>query len=186
MSVDPARSGSVSRRSLLVGTASGGLVLAAFGGDQLAAAATDLRITAIRNEVAAINARLGRLKRTTRNVEGVSLEGAEATYWSSGTSGSSNSAVQKISARVYGETFRDVFDIYYKSARLIFVYDLHERYVGDFTGPVASAEQRRLYQNLGTVVRVQIGTKIVDPNAASAREVSRYMQSAAGDLLAAF
>jgi hypothetical protein len=172
----------LSRRALL-----GGLVLAGVpglaAGGALAATAVDPRITAVRSEVAAINARLGRLKKRSKDIEGVSLEGAQATYWSSGTTAAT---VQKISARVFGETFRDTFDIYYQGGWLIFAFDIHERYTSDLTSPVASSEQRRLYQRQGTVLRLQIGPSIVSLTSDRSKDVIRTMQSVSGDLLAHF
>ena len=73
-------------------------------------------IIAIRAEVAQINGRLSTCTKTTKSVEGISLEGAEANYYSRGKE------LKKIAAKMYGETYNAAVELYYKDDMLTFAY----------------------------------------------------------------
>lgn len=80
------------------------------------------QITAIRAEVAAINKAAVKYDKKTQLVEGISLEGTEATYFTSGR------GLKKITAKLFGETFRATAELYYSGEELIFAYRRMQRY----------------------------------------------------------
>lgn len=88
----------------------------------LAVAAQDKQIASIRAEVALINKSAAKYQKKTRDVEGLSLEGAEATYFTSGK------GLKKITAKMYGETYRATAELYYSGEEMIFAYQRLEKY----------------------------------------------------------
>ena len=76
----------------------------------------DQDIKAIRAEVATINKSAAKYTKKTRNVDGISLEGTEATYYVSGK------GLKKISAKMYGETYNATVEIYYSGEEMIFAF----------------------------------------------------------------
>ncbi len=86
------------------------LTIATFIGVQtIFAQSVERQIIAIRAEVTAINKNAKSYKKTTKDVEGVSLEGTEATYFVSGK------GLRKITAKIYGESFRAILELYYRA-----------------------------------------------------------------------
>ena len=79
-------------------------------------AQTEAQVTKIRAAVTAINKNAAKYKKTTKSVEGISLEGTEATFFSSGA------ALKKTTAKVYGEMFNATVEIYYDGNMPIFIY----------------------------------------------------------------
>lgn len=119
---------------------------------------TEKQIAAIRAEVAAINKAAAKYKKTTKSVEGVSLEGTEATYFVSGK------GLRKINAQIYGETFKTALELYYQGEDLIFAYEKTSKYNGSIgmkNLKVASVEERRLYYSDGKLIRYLLGKKQV-------------------------
>lgn len=88
----------------------------------LAVAAQDKQIASIRAEVSLINKSAAKYQKKTRDVEGLSLEGAEATYFTSGK------GLKKITAKMYGETYRASAELYYSGEEMIFAYQRLEKY----------------------------------------------------------
>ena len=125
----------------------------------LANAQTDKRVGDVRREVAAINSRAAKYTRTTKDVTGISTEGAEATLFHSG------SEIKKIVARIYGETFKGVSEFYFRNGKLIFEYDRINRYdtqIG-LRRPVkiVRVEQYRSYFDDGKMFRLLLGGKVI-------------------------
>lgn len=119
------------------------------------------QIAAVRREVAAIDKNLGKYAKQIKTVEGVSLEGAEAVFYSSGK------VLKKIHADLAGETYRATADLYYKDEKLIFVYYRRSRYdtqIGLEKPPkVVKIEERRLYFANGELTKLVAGKTTVKP-----------------------
>ncbi len=122
------------------------------------AATTAQQITSIRTEVAAINKRLPKMAAQTKNVEGITVEGTEATYYSSGKD------LRKIRATLYGETFRATVELYFRRGALIFAFERYERYEAELGSPVESTTEYRFYFSGSRTLRLLIDAKQVSPS----------------------
>lgn len=124
---------------------------------QIVFAQTEKQISAIRREVAAVERNLKSYKKTVESVEGISLEGTEAAYYVSGR------GLQKIHARIYGETFNAAADFYYQGEELIFAFYKINRYdtqIGLKKPPkVVRSEERRFYFAGGNLIRLLDGKR---------------------------
>ncbi len=85
-------------------------------------AQTEKEIVKIRAEVAAIEKGAAKFTKTTKDVEGVSLEGTEATYFYS------KGDLRKITAKMYGETYNATGEFYYRDGEMIFAFLKHNQY----------------------------------------------------------
>lgn len=115
-------------------------------------------IAAIRAEVAAINKNIKSYTKTVKDVDGISTEGAEATYFLSGK------GLKKITAKVYGETFQASVEIYYSGELPVFAYQVEKRYNKPITikgSKVASVTEKRFYYSGEQLIRLMIGKSIV-------------------------
>ena len=114
-------------------------------------------IVKIRAQVAAINKGSVKYKKTTNNVEEISLEGTEATYFSAGEN------LKKITSKMYGETYNATGEFYYRDGQLIFAFLKHNKYdtqIGmDKPPKVVSAEEQRFYFADGNLIRLLVGKK---------------------------
>jgi hypothetical protein len=127
-----------------------------FGIQTLSAQSVEKQITAIRAEVTAINKNAKNYKKTTKDVEGVSLEGTEATYFVSGK------GLRKITAKMYGETYNATLELYYQGEDLIFAYQKLNKYNGTITMKnlkVIKVEESRLYFAGAKMIRYLFGKK---------------------------
>lgn len=122
-------------------------------------AQTEKQITTIRAEVAAINKAAVKYDKKTKLVEGISLEGTEATYFTSGH------GLKKITAKMYGETFRATAELFYSGEELLFAYRRVERYdtqIGMKPPPkVVGIIETRVYYAGARAIRVIEGKKQV-------------------------
>ncbi|MBK7393920.1 MAG: hypothetical protein IPI64_11580 [Chloracidobacterium sp.] len=139
-----------------IGLLSLGLVLT-FVGAVSVQAQTDKDITEIRSQVAAINKGAAKYKKVTKDVDDISLEGAEATYYRSGED------LKKITTKMYGETYKATGEFYYRDGELIFGYIRHSQYdtqIG-LSNPVKviRVEERRYYFAGGVLIRLMVGKK---------------------------
>lgn len=120
-------------------------------------AQTEKEIAAIRAEVAAINLGAAKYSKTTKDVEGVALEGTEATYFRSAEK------LRKITAKMYGETYNATGEFYYRDGKLIFAFIKRNQYdaqIGmDEPPKVVRAEERRFYFDGDKLIRLLIGKK---------------------------
>ena len=82
----------------------------------------DKRVTDIRAKVAEINGGAEKYQKENKNVVGISTEGAEVTLFRSGEE------LKKISAKIYGETFKGTSEFYFSGGELIFEFDRISRY----------------------------------------------------------
>jgi hypothetical protein len=113
-------------------------------------------IIAIRADVAQINGSLSTCTKTTKSVEGISLEGAEANYYSRGKE------LKKIAAKMYGETYNAAVELYYKDDMLTFAYHRLNRYDKQIGMPkppkIVSSLERRFYFSNGELAKILLGT----------------------------
>ncbi len=120
-------------------------------------AQTEKEIVKIRAEVAAIEKGAAKYKKTTKNVEGISLEGTEATYFYSGKN------LKKITTKIYGETYNATGEFYYENGELIFAFVKHNQYdtqIGMDPPPKAARiEEQRFYFTNGELIRLLVGKK---------------------------
>lgn len=119
---------------------------------------TSKRISEIRAEVNAINKNAAKYTKKTRDIEGISLEGTEATYYFSGKN------LQKITAKMYGETYNATCELYYKNGELLFAFVKRSEYdtqVGADTPPkvVRTEEQRFYFRSGDELIRMLVGAK---------------------------
>jgi hypothetical protein len=130
---------------------------------QIAFSQTEKQITFIRNEVAVINKSIKNYAKSTKNVEGISLEGTEATYYGSGK------GLKKITAKIYGETYNATTELYYSGEELIFIYRKFNRYdtqIGMKPPPkVVSIKESRFYFTNGKLIKFLEGKKNIKSTA---------------------
>ncbi len=117
-------------------------------GEQIAPAQaeldTDKDVAIIRSDVLRTSKLLSTFKKTMKFVDDVSLEGTEATFYTS------TAGLKKINAEMAGETYYAKADYYYSDrGELIFVYYVFNRYdtqIGMDPPPkVVNSEEKRLY-----------------------------------------
>lgn len=122
-----------------------------------AQAQTEKQIVKIRAEVAAINKGAAKYKKTTKDVEDISLEGTQAIYFRSAGN------LRKITAKMYGETYNTTAEFYYTDGELIFAFLRRNQYdtqTGMDTPPkVVRTEEQRFYFADGDLIRLLIGKK---------------------------
>jgi hypothetical protein len=131
-------------------------IVAFFGLQTVFAQSVEKQITAIRAEVTAINKNAKSYKKTTKDVEGVSLEGTEATYFVSGK------GLKKITAKIYGESFRATAEYYFQGEDLIFVFEKMSKYngtIGMDNLKVVKVEESRMYFAGAKMIRYLLGKK---------------------------
>ena len=122
-----------------------------------ASAQTEKDIVKIRAEVAAINKGAPKSKKTTKDVEDISLEGTQATYYRSAGD------LRKIMAKMYGETYNATGEFYYRGGELIFAFLKRNHYdtqIGLAKPPkVTRSEEQRFYFANGELIRLLVGKK---------------------------
>lgn len=161
------------------------MLLAFFASFQIASAQSNANeIAAIRSQVAAIDKNLGKYAKQTKTVEGVSLEGTEAVFYSSGK------VLRKIHADIAGETFNATADLYYKDAALIFVHYRHNRYdtqIGlDKPPKVVKTEEKRFYLAGGEIIKLLDGKTNVKPGSETFNKAKDEILEASNKLREAF
>lgn len=131
------------------------LFFALFLSFQTTFAQAEKEIAAIRAQVAAIDKAAPRYKKATKTVENISLEGTEANYFSS------DKGLEKIAAKIFGETFNATAEFYYQNDALIFVFykiNRYDRSIGTTKSPkVVRTEERRFYFKGDRLIRLLDG-----------------------------
>ncbi len=117
-------------------------------------AQTEDFVKQIRKDVGKINSSIPKYEKETKLVEGISLEGTQATFYSS------RYGLRKIEADMYGETFRANAAFYYKNSELIFAFFEMNRYdtqVGADPPPkVVKTVEKRFYFAGGKLAKLLI------------------------------
>lgn len=147
-----------------------------------AQAQTEKDIIEIRSQVAAINKGAAKYKKVTKDVDDVSLEGTEATYYRSGDD------LKKITANMFGETFQATGEFYYRDGELIFGYIRHSKYdtqIG-LSKPVkvVRVEQQRYYFKGGELIRLTVGNKILKSGSEKHSQLKASIMDISGKLTA--
>lgn len=113
------------------------------------------QVSAIRAEVTAINKNAKSYTKKTKDVADVSLEGTEATFFTSGR------GLHKITAKMYGETFQATGEYYFQGEELIFAYEKMSRYNGQIgmSKPVkvVKVEEKRMYFVNEKMIKILVG-----------------------------
>ncbi len=127
----------------------------------LISAQTAKDVARIRGQVATINKESAKYKKVTKDVDGISLEGAEATYYRS------RGTIKKIAVKMFGETYNATGEFYYVDKNLVFAYVKENRYDTQIglgkPVKVVSSEDRRFYFIEGEIVRMLVGKKELKP-----------------------
>ena len=121
-----------------------------------AQAQTEKEIVKIRAEVGTINKSASKYAKTTKDVEGISLEGTQATYFLSAKK------LRKITAEIYGETYRATGEFYYTDGELIFAYLKHNQYdtqIGASKSPKIVRTEEQRYYFVGDKLILLVGKK---------------------------
>lgn len=142
------------------------------------------QVAQIRAEVTAITKNAKNYQKTTKDVEGISLEGTEATYFVSGK------GLKKITAKSYGETYNATTELYYQGEELIFVYRKFNRYdtqIGlEKPVKVVSVKESRFYFANGKMIKFLNGKISVKKTAKSWSDSESEINSLANTLKEAF
>ena len=151
-------------------------------GLQNVSAQTEIQITKIRVSVATINKSAAKYKKSVKNVEGISLEGTEATFYSLGAD------LKKTTAKIYGEMYNATAEIYYRSNVPIFIYQKLNKYNKPFnlSPKVASVEETRVYYVDGQIIRILVGKKEVKSTNEKFEELKKEFSAFSDDLFKAF
>lgn len=147
-------------------------------------AQTDKQIVAIRAEVNLINKNAPKYQKSTKDIDGLSLEGTRATYFTSGK------GLKKITAKIYGETFRATTELFYSGEEMIFAFQRLERYdthvAANPPPKVASIVETRVYFANTGAIRVLRGTKRLLKSDILFEEAEMEMRELSDMLKAAF
>ncbi|MGC2237081.1 MAG: hypothetical protein WA584_13020 [Pyrinomonadaceae bacterium] len=133
------------------------LTVALLLGFQNIFAQTEKDTLSIRNEVSKINKNLRKYTKKTKDVADISVEGTQATYYSSGR------GLLKITAKMYGETYNAAGEFYYQGEELIFAYVKLNKYDTQIglkkPVKVVKIEEKRLYFAGGNLIKLLIGKR---------------------------
>lgn len=125
-------------------------------------AQVEKQIATIRADVNLINKSAAKYNKKTKSLEGISVEGTEATYYSSGK------GLKKIVAKIYGETYRATTELYYSGEELIFVYQRFLKYDTHISmnppPKVIRIDETRLYRSGGKTIRILSGKTQLKPD----------------------
>jgi hypothetical protein len=160
------------------------LIIAVFFGVVPIIAQTEKEVAAIRAEVGSINKNAKSYRQRVKDVDGISLEGTQATYFTSGK------GLKKITAKMYGETFNASVELYYQDEKLIFAYQKINRYDTHIamTPPpkVIKTEEKRLYFSAGKMIKLLVGKSTIKPANRQWDESETELIELAGALRAAY
>ena len=133
------------------------LVVALLLGFESAPAQSKKEIALIAKQVNTINKNLKKYTKKKKDVDDISLEGTEATYYVSGR------GLMKISAKMYGETYNAVGEFYYQGEEMIFAFlrlNKYDTQIGlEKPVKVVKVEEKRLYFSGGKLIKLLIGKK---------------------------
>lgn len=157
------------------------LVAANFASAQTYEAWTEKKISEIRAQVSAINNGAAKYAKRTKTIEGIALEGAEATFYRSGKD------LRKITADIYGETYNQTGEFYYSNGKLIFAFLKRNQYdtqIGMDAPPkvVRTEEQRFYFAADGRLIRLLVGKKELKPGDEKYSELRNEIMSISSKL----
>lgn len=142
------------------------------------------QIKQIRAEVNLTNKNAAKYKKTTKDVEGISLEGTEATYFVLGK------GLKKVTAKMFGETYNASVEIYFSGEEMIFAFLKENRYdtqIGMNPPPkVVKSEERRFYFSGGELIRLLVGKTEVKSGSENYRELKEQIDDISAKLKAAY
>ena len=135
------------------------IITAMLGANVAISAQVDKRIADVQRKVAAINKNAARYTKTKRDVLGASTEGGEASYFHKGKE------LKKITAKIYGETYNAVAELYFETGQPVFYYFKLNRYdtqIG-LSKPVkiVKVEEERYYFAGAEMIKVMFGKKVI-------------------------
>ena len=160
------------------------LILILVAGTHVGNAQTVSLISEIRAEVGKIDADLPRYAKRVKTALGVSLEGAEATYYHDGKN------LKRVSAKLHGETYNAVLALYYRGDVFFFAYQKLHRYdtqIGMQPPPkVVNSEEKRLYFSADGLAALKIGQTDVKQHDVRWREAEEEIVEVADRLKAAY
>ena len=146
----------------------------------LAIGQTPKQIDSIRAEVNLINKSAAKYQKKTKNVDDISLEGTEATYFTSGR------GLKKITARMFGETYRATAELFFSGEELIFAFRKVERYDTHIAmkppPKIVKVTETRVYFAGEKAIRVMEGKSILSYSAKEFAEAETEMKELAGKL----
>ena len=144
-------------------------------------AQVERQVASIRADVELINENAANFRRETRQVEGLSLEGAEAVYFVS------RGQVKKANAKMFGETFRATAELYYKNGELIFAFQRLEKYDTHIAAnpppKVAQVFETRVYYSGGKAIRVIEDKKLLSPASSEFRAAEQGINDLSGKII---
>jgi hypothetical protein len=123
----------------------------------------EAQVKRIKTEVTKINKSLKTYKKQSRFVEGIAVEGTEATYYRS------RGVLRKTEAKMYGETGRGTIELFYTDGKLIFAFERMHRYDTHISAKpspkIVRTEEDRLYFAGGKLIkRIFTVTETSDKN----------------------
>jgi len=144
---------------------------------------TEKQIAAIRADVKLIDKSSSKYSKKEKDVDGISLEGARATYFLSGK------GLKKIVAKIYGETFRATAEIYYSGEEMIFAFQRLEKYDTHIAmnppPKVIKVIESRVYFSSGKAIRVIEDKKTHAPGDSEFRAAEEAINDLSSKLKAA-
>lgn len=145
---------------------------------------SEKEVAKIRAEVKLINKNLKSYIRKTKNIEGLSLEGSEAVFYTSGR------GLKKITAKMYGETYNSVTEIYYRGEQPIFIFlkiNKYDTQIGLEKPPkVVRTEEERIYYAGEKAVKVMTGQNALKPADIRFQEIEYKISELSSTLKAAY
>lgn len=104
-------------------------------------------IASIRQQYARIDREAPGLRQTTHDLENFSLEGGVLHGFFAGRE------LRKLTARLYGETWRGTEDFYFAGGRIFFIHTVVQRYDESMSGRVVATVDHRFYFDQGRLIR---------------------------------
>ncbi len=148
------------------------------------AAQSEKEVAAVRAAVAAINKKVPKYTKKTKNLTELSLEGAAATYYLSGQK------IVKINAKIYGETYNVVAEIYYSDEKPLFIFYRQNKYdvpVGSSkASKMIAFEEQRIYFGDSQTLKILVGKVVLKSTDARYAEIENSLVDLAQKLRTAY
>ncbi len=144
------------------------------------------QISRIRLACTAIDKQRKSLMKRNETVLGISLEGADVTYYSAAK------ILRKIEANLLGETYQDRVDLCYVNDKLVFAFERFARYESDLTSPLQPPTLYRYYFANDMLLQMTVDGRVVKPISPGEEDTEGYWRhkdefvSTAADLKTSF